>query len=221
MFAIGPYRFTKVDAEKTLREAVERRSFDRARLTGDLEADLHAVWDAWGELRQQRPLPRTQPGRVVGLHVSNGGLPKLAVEEFAVGWSGADGDRQASRNHHGRPWQALCIWSLEVIEQFRAQGHPIAPGLAGENITLQGIDWANVTPGVRLRIGSVLCEISAPAIPCSQNKDWFLDGDFMLMHDDRGPVSRMYATVLEPGVVTVGDQAVLEPETQGTEPSTR
>jgi MOSC domain-containing protein YiiM len=33
----------------------------------------------------------------------------------------------------------------------------------------------------------------------------------MVMHHDRGPVSRVYATVLEPGTVRVGDAAILEP----------
>ena len=31
------------------------------------------------------------------------------------------------------------------------------------------------------------------------------------MHHERGPVSRVYATVLEPGVITTGDPAILEP----------
>ena len=37
---------------------------------------------------------------------------------------------------------------------------------------------AELRPGVRLRIGTALCEVSAYAIPCSQNRDWFLDGRF-------------------------------------------
>jgi MOSC domain-containing protein YiiM len=113
--------------------------------------------------------------------------------------------------HHGRPWQALCLWSLEVIDAFQAAGHPIAPGLAGENITVSGLHWPDVRPGVRIQIGEVLCEISSYAIPCSQNSGWFLDGEFTLMHHDRGPVSRVYATVLEPGRIATGDAAILEP----------
>jgi hypothetical protein len=31
------------------------------------------------------------------------------------------------------------------------------------------------------------------------------------MHHDRGPVSRAYATVIEAGQATVGDEVVLEP----------
>jgi hypothetical protein len=57
----------------------------------------------------------------------------------------------------------------------------------------------------------VLCVVSAYAIPCTHNRAWFIDGDFELMHHDRGPVSRVYATVLEPGSIATGESAVLEP----------
>ena len=61
------------------------------------------------------------------------------------------------------------------------------------------------------RVGTVLCEVSAYALPCASNKPWFIDGDFHVMHHERGPVSRVYATVLEPGRIAVGDPAILEP----------
>jgi len=96
-----------------------------------------------------------------------------------------------------------------VIDAFAAAGHPIAAGSAGENITLRGLDWALVRPGTRLRIGGVLCEISSWALPCKKNARGFTGGDFMVMHHDRGPVSRAYATVLEPGSIHVGDTAEL------------
>ncbi len=40
---------------------------------------------------------------------------------------------------------------------------------------------------------------------------WFSDRDFTRIHHSRGPISRVYATVLEPGTVTTGDRVVLEP----------
>lgn len=224
---IGPYRFTDTDARKTVQFA--RYVWDLIEqgrdatviahlfpeLTGDLSQDLPAVWHAWlaagDAFRAAGQLPERTEGRVTALHTSRGGLPKLPVERVEVNHAGVIGDRQANRTHHGRPWQALCLWSDEVIDAFRAGGHPIAPGLAGENITVAGLPWADVRPGVRLRVGSVLCVVSAFAIPCTHNKAWFIDGDFELMHHDRGPVSRVYATVLEPGSIATGDPAVLEP----------
>jgi MOSC domain-containing protein YiiM len=108
--------------------------------------------------------------------------------------------------------QALCLWSAEVIDALRAEGHPIEPGLAGENITLAGIDWASVQPGTQMLIGDVLAEISAWSTPCVKNAPWFVDRDFHRMDHDRHPGwSRAYAWVREPGTVRQGDKVIVEP----------
>jgi MOSC domain-containing protein YiiM len=228
MYTIGPYRFTDTDAQRTVRHAQEvfelyaegrdASAIERLRPappTGDLATDLAAVWASWTSagpaLRDAGELPHRAEGTVVQLSVSPGGLPKLPIDTAEVTWNGMAGDRQATRLHHGRPWQALCIWSAEVITDFQRAGHNLAPGRAGENITISGLPWPDVRAGVRLRIGEVLCEVSAYALPCASNKPWFIDGDFRVMHHERGPVSRVYAFVLEPGRVTVGDSAILEP----------
>ena len=225
---IGPYRFTATDAQRTVlfggdifdlygerRNAAVIEHLRPAVATGDVESDLHAVWNAWTAagpaLRAAGELPPAATGVVTQLSVSPGGLPKLAIESTEVSWGGMTGDRQATRLHHGRPWQTLCLWSAEVIEAFVAAGHPLAPGRAGENITIRGLPWDEVRAGVRLQIGTVVCEVSSYALPCASNKPFFLNGDFRVMHHERGPVSRVYATVLEPGLVTTGDAAILEP----------
>ncbi len=227
MYTVGPYTFTEQDAVKTVgahpkvwplfadgRDAAALESL-APQLTGDLAADLAAVWTAWSAagpaLRAAGQLPSRTTGTVVQLSTSKGGLPKLPQAHVTVGWRGVDGDRQATRVHHGRPFQALCIWSDDVIRSFQADGHPIGAGLAGENITVRGIPWGDVRPGVRLQIGSVLCDVSSYALPCFQNRAWFLDGDFAVMHHEQGPVSRVYATVVRPGEIAVDDAVVLEP----------
>jgi MOSC domain-containing protein YiiM/uncharacterized damage-inducible protein DinB len=154
----------------------------------------------------------TQEGRVLQLNVSDGGVPKKPIEVAEVGDRGLVGDRQAARVHHGRPLQALCLWSGEVIDALRAEGHPIEPGSAGENITVSGIDWSTIRPGTQLLVGDVLAEISAWATPCQKNAQWFADRDFNRMHHERHPGwSRAYAWVREPGTVRQGDPVVVEP----------
>ena len=227
MFLIGPYMFTKSDAQRTVKYGGE--IFDlygqgrkasviehlRPTFTGELEADLQSVWKAWTAagpaLRAAGELPTRRLGRVAQISVSPGGLPKRPIDMVDVGWRGLEGDRQATRVHHGRPWQALCIWSSEVIARFRAEGHPLEPGFAGENVTIAGLDWGDVRPGVRLQIGKVLCEVTAFSLPCFQNRPFFLNGDFGVMHHERGPVSRVYATVLQPGIMRAEDTVILEP----------
>ena len=234
-YRVGPYRFSLSDARRTLAQAgdllaamgsdtaaVELDPY-RSRVSAALEgidpahdpADvlagpLHAVWavltEAAAELRARGLLPIGGAGRVAGLHRSGGGVPKATVDSVEVGYDGVLGDSQANRALHGRPWQALCLWSLEVIEAFQAEGHPLRPGATGENVTVAGLAWSDVRPGVRLAVGDVVCDVSAYTLPCTKNARWFKGGEFRLMHHDRGPASRVYATVVQPGRITTGDE---------------
>jgi MOSC domain-containing protein YiiM len=154
----------------------------------------------------------TAAGVVVQLSSSDGGVPKLPVAQAAVTGNGFGSDRQADRANHGRPWQAVCLWSAEVIEGLQAEGHPIGFGSAGENVTVRGLDWATVTPGLHLQVGTALLHVTSFAIPCAKNAQWFSDGWFRrLAHDVRPGKSRVYASVVSDGVVSQGDAVITEP----------
>lgn len=149
-------------------------------------------------------------GRVHQINTSKGGVPKLATDQAVVGDRGIIGDEQADKIHHGHPEQALCLFSLEVIEKFRSEGHPIEPGSAGENITVSGVDWSDVVPGRKMTIGPVQVEITDYATPCSKNSRWFIDGRYNRMHENRHPgESRVYARVLTTGSIRTGDTVEL------------
>ena len=109
--------------------------------------------------------------------------------------------------HHGGKDKAVCLFSLEVIQHFQAEGHPIEPGSAGENLTISGLDWEEIVPGTRLTIGDeVELEITHYTTPCSKNAGWFKDGEFTRMLQSRHPgESRLYAKVLAEGAVRAGD----------------
>lgn len=194
-----------------LGEVVHRRVARRGGEELVLAPSLRLLRRAVDEMRAFGSFPARHEGVVVQLSSSGGGVPKLPIPEVEVDLGGVVGDVQRTRVHHGRPWQALCIWSSEVIDSFAALGHPIGYGSAGENVTLRDIPWPLVRAGARLRMGEVLAECSLFALPCSQNARFFRDGDFLAMHHERGPVSRIYATVLEGGRIHAGDVAVLEP----------
>jgi MOSC domain-containing protein YiiM len=152
-------------------------------------------------------------GVVEQISASGGGVPKTAVPEARVGYRGVDGDKQKTRRHHGRVWQALCLMTAEGIERMQREGHPIGFGSAGENVTIRGLDWAALRPGTRVQIGEVVCELSVPALPCNNNARWFSDGDFMRMHHEQHPgETRWYASVMRDGMVRAGDEVVVEPE---------
>jgi MOSC domain-containing protein YiiM len=146
-------------------------------------------------------------GKVVGIQASTNSVPKTSIAHGIVNYDGLDGDRQMARTHHGRPWQALCIWSDEVIAQHANAGHPITRGSAGENITISETDWSKVRPGATLEFGSVKTQVTAYAIPCTKNARWFSDGDYQRLSHELGAVSRVYCLVTQPGSVSVGDIA--------------
>lgn len=152
----------------------------------------------------------TGEGAVVQLNRSGGGVPKSPVDRVEVGWAGVVGDRQADDKHHGRPFQAVCLWSAEVIDALAAEGHPIGAGSAGENLTVSGLAWDQMRPGAVLEVGSCRLEVSFPAVPCAKQSRWFSDGDFnRISHDDHPGWARWYAWVRGPGSIDSGDRVVM------------
>lgn len=151
--------------------------------------------------------PDEKTGVVHQINLSNGGVPKLPVRCAQVTDAGIEGDRQANRKFHGGPQRALCLFALEKIEELRAEGHPIRPGTTGENLTLRGIDWAALTPGVVLQIGSeVEIEITSFTTPCRTIAGSFVEGRFARISEKLHPGdSRLYARVLRGGRICAGD----------------
>ena len=150
-------------------------------------------------------------GRIFQLNVSKGGVPKLAVREALLTHEGLEGDRQRDRRYHGGPERALCLFALERILELQAEGHPIFPGSAGENLTVAGLDWSRAAPGARLALGDeALVELSSYTTPCKIIAASFLGGDFKRISQKLRPGhSRLYARVLRPGRLAVGQKVTL------------
>ena len=147
---------------------------------------------------------------ISSLNRSNGGVPKLPVECAFVSAHGMEGDRQQNRRHHGGPERALCLYSKELIDQLALEGHPIFPGAVGENVTIAGLDWRRMQPGVRVRLGVVEGVVTSFAVPCRTIRDAFADGRSLRISDKLYPgCSRVYLRVERPGLVTVGDAVEL------------
>jgi MOSC domain-containing protein YiiM len=201
------------EAEWTRTARLDGESIDAADVAAHAVHDAtHHLIDVGRGLHELGAVPVAGRGRVAQINVSGGGVPKREVAAARIAKGGIEGDRQATRKHHGRPWQALCLWSGDVIDRLRGEGHPIAPGSAGENLTISGLDWADLRPGVRMRVGDALVETTLYALPCAKNARWFLDGDFRrIEHTRERGVSRLYAWVLDAGDVRTGDPVVVEP----------
>ncbi len=162
---------------------------------GDIASIRHALGDTI-ELH----------GTVSQINGSNGGVPKQPMLTGTVDPAGLEGDRQATRRHHGRPWQAVCLYSAEVIDAFAAEGHPIGYGTVGENLTLSGVDWSALRAGLTVSVGDVVLRLSSPAAPCSKTSYAFADRDHMRMDHERHPGwARWYASVVRGGTLEPGD----------------
>lgn len=147
------------------------------------------------------------PAKIAQINVNpQGGVPKHRVPQARLEWGGVQGDQQNHRRFHGGPLRAVCLYSLELIESLREEGHPISPGSTGENLTLSGLDWSELKSGVRLQIGQAQIELTKPTVPCHQITASFADGNFgrIGQKTNRG-WSRWYAKVLVEAEVCEGD----------------
>ena len=154
----------------------------------------------------------TDSPHVHQISISDGGVPKRQVAQARISVQGVEGDRQRSAEIHGGPERAVCLFSLELIDALRREGHIIAPGSSGENLTLAGLQWANLDVGDRLRIGeAVELEIASYTSPCKLNAQWFQDGRYRrISQKDHPGWSRLYARVLKEGLVRAGDPVTVE-----------
>lgn len=148
-----------------------------------------------------------RPGRLVSVNTSDGGVPKHPIPECAVGTGGLDGDRQRDLRYHGGPDRAVCLYSADLLEALRREGHAVAAGALGENLTVEGLDWDAVVPGATLRVGPLRLEVTKYSHPCANLTACFVGGEITRVSQKVHPGwSRVYARVLEGGVVRVGDR---------------
>lgn len=145
-------------------------------------------------------------GRIHQLNCSQGGVPKTAVPDALLTPTGLAGDRVAHPRFHGGPERALCLFSLELIRELQAEGHPIFPGSVGENVTVEGLEWGALSPGRRLALGDeVVVEISSYAKPCKSIAPYFAGGERARISQKVHPGgSRLYARVIRTGRLAVG-----------------
>ncbi len=153
--------------------------------------------------------------RVIHINTSQGGIPKGPIQEAHVTQARIEGDDWNDKKHHGFRDQAICLYSLELIEELKAEGYPLFPGALGENFTTEGIDYRKVRIGDVWDIGDqVSIRITKARIPC-RTISVYGEGIIRALYDldvKRGNVyatkwgrSGYYAEVLRGGTICPGD----------------
>ncbi|MEK9738239.1 MAG: MOSC domain-containing protein [Euryarchaeota archaeon] len=143
---------------------------------------------------------------------TQGGVPKLPINKAQIKFEGVDGDfnkfRTEKKNSTGT--RAVTLFSLEQIEKLKSEGHAIDVGTTGENITIEGVDWPSLEVGARMMSGEAMIELSEPTAPCSKIGKSFIDGAFSRIdHELELGWSRWSASVIEEGLVEVGNQVII------------
>lgn len=93
------------------------------------------------------------------------GIPKFPQPEIELlADHGVNGDR-----HAGSRSRQVSLLEQEVLSSLSDLGMPVGPGVLGENLLVQGLPFARLATGDRLRVGAdVLLEVVEPRTPCKQ-----------------------------------------------------
>ena len=142
-------------------------------------------------------------GKVLGIFISDGGVPKLSVNSVHVTNFGLVGDNQADKKHHGGLMKAVCVLENELLLRLQSEGHPIQPGTTGENLLLEGF---NLTIGSLFRVGTVELEVVSAATPCKTISESFTNGNFnRISHKKHPGETRWYCKVIQTGKISISD----------------
>lgn len=107
-------------------------------------------------------------GIVRAVCLGPGGVPKFPVPEAECVALGLVGDKHRFRLHGGLE-RAVCLFSAEDYDALRRDGVACeAPGSFGENLLLEGLDFATLSPDDRLLVGDeVVLAIHDVREPCN------------------------------------------------------
>jgi MOSC domain-containing protein YiiM len=158
-------------------------------------------------------------GAILQISVSKGGVPKHAIPVATLTAVGLEGDRHAHPDIHGGARQAVLLITAEGIAELVGLGFPLTIGSLGENLTTQGIPRHDWRAGQHWHIGSeVVIEITKRRGPChvlnvyGQGIQAAIYDSLAAAGDPASPkwgLSGFYASVIQPGVIRLGDEIVL------------
>jgi len=134
--------------------------------------------------------------RAVCLSDKKGTAKRNAGQAELVVQHGLKGDA-----HAGSGERQVSLLSLQKIDAFRAEGAEVEFGDFGENIVVDGIDFAGLPVGTKLRCGETVLQLTQIGKEC-HNRCAIFDrmGDCIM------PREGVFAVVLKGGVIKTGDE---------------
>ncbi|MCI5530137.1 MAG: MOSC domain-containing protein [Blautia sp.] len=123
---------------------------------------------------------------------------RIPEAEFVEDW-GIKGDAHAGKWH-----RQVSLLSHDKIEAFRARGAEVADGAFGENLVVEGFDFAKMAVGTRFRCNDVILELTQIGKECHNGCEIFKKmGDCIM------PREGVFTRVLHGGIVREGDELVV------------
>lgn len=144
-------------------------------------------------------------GKVIAVCISE----KKGTQKHDVGHArfltefGMEGDAHAGKWH-----RQVSLLSADKIEEFNRLGAGVLPGAFGENLVVEGFDFRALPVGTLLRCGDVLLEMTQIGKECHSHCEIYKKMGQCIM-----PREGVFARVLEPGEIHVGDEMVIEQRT--------
>jgi TatD DNase family protein len=137
-------------------------------------------------------------GKVVAVCLSaeKGTEKKDAGRAELIARHGLKGDAHAGDWH-----RQVSLLSLQKIETFRAKGADVEYGAFGENIVVDGIDFASLPVGTILHCGEALLEMTQIGKECHNHC-----AIYKRMGDCIMPREGVFARVLQGGIIKTGDE---------------
>lgn len=116
---------------------------------------------------------------------------------------GIEGDAHAGTWH-----RQVSLLSYNKVEEFNKRGANVGDGAFGENLVVDGIDFRALPVGTRLYAGTVELRMTQIGKECHSHCEIY-----QKMGDCIMPREGVFARVLEPGSIAVGDEMTLQPRT--------
>ena len=140
-------------------------------------------------------------GKVIAVCTSERkGIEKTSVPEIKVieDW-GIEGDAHAGKWH-----RQVSLLSFDKIEDFRARGAEVEDGAFGENLVVQGIDFATLPIGTKFQCNDVVLELTQIGKECHSGCAIFKKMGECIM-----PKQGVFTKVLHGGVIHPGYELVI------------
>ena len=145
-------------------------------------------------------------GRVIAVCISKEKGPqkyRIPEGEFIEEW-GIKDDAHAGKWH-----RQVSLLSYDKIQEFRAKGAEIEDGAFGENLVVEGFDFAKLPVGTKFRCNDVVLEMTQIGKKCHHGC-----AIFQKMGDCIMPREGVFTRVLHGGVIHEGDELVIIEENE-------